>query len=111
VNETCSPKTFEQALTDLEAVVRELEEGKIGLEDALERYERGVGLLKHCYSLLRTAEQRIMKLTGLDAQGRPILEAFAAGAEEAPAAKAATTTRRQRDPEPLPHPDHPLFGQ
>jgi exodeoxyribonuclease VII small subunit len=68
--------TFEQALARLEEIVRELEDGQTGLEDALARYETGVGLLKRCYGQLREAEQRILHLTGLDADGKPILQPF-----------------------------------
>jgi exodeoxyribonuclease VII small subunit len=68
--------TFEQALTDLERIVRELEDGQTGLEEALARYETGIGLLKRCYSQLREAEQRILLLTGTDAEGRPVLQPF-----------------------------------
>ncbi len=71
-----TPKTFEQALADLERIVRELEDGKIGLEDSLARYEQGVALLKHCYGQLRQAEQRIVELTGMDAEGNPIFRPF-----------------------------------
>ena len=38
--------TFEESLAELDRIVRELEDGKLGLEDALCRYETGVGLLK-----------------------------------------------------------------
>ena len=38
------PLRFEQALAELESILRELEDGTTSLEDALERYERGVGL-------------------------------------------------------------------
>ena len=41
------PLRFEQALAELESILRELEDGTTSLEDALERYERGVGLLRH----------------------------------------------------------------
>ncbi len=68
--------TFEQALAELERIVRELEDGQTGLEDALARYEQGVGLLKGCYEQLRQAEQRILLLTGVDDQGQPILKPF-----------------------------------
>ena len=68
--------TFEQALAEVERIVRELEDGQIGLEEALACYETGVGLLKQCYGQLRRAEQRILLLTGLDAEGRPVLQPF-----------------------------------
>jgi exodeoxyribonuclease VII small subunit len=68
--------TFEQALAELECVVRDLEDGQTGLEGALARYEAGVRLLKGCYQQLRDAEQRILLLTGEDVDGKPILQAF-----------------------------------
>jgi exodeoxyribonuclease VII small subunit len=72
----CDKLTFEQALANLEEIVRELEDGQTGLEESLARYETGVGLLKRCYGQLREAEQRIMLLAGVDAEGRPILQPF-----------------------------------
>ena len=68
--------TFEQALAELERIVRELEDGQTGLEESLARYEIGVGLLKRCYSQLRQAEQRIQLLTGVDDEGRPMTRPF-----------------------------------
>ncbi len=68
--------TFEQALADLERIVRELEDGKTGLEEALARYEQGMALLRRCYSQLRQAEQRILELTGVDANGNPVTKPF-----------------------------------
>ena len=78
---------FEDALAELERVVRDLEDGQTSLEEALTRYERGVGLLKHCYGQLSAAEQRILKLTGVDAAGQPVLEPFAHTATVDPPAK------------------------
>lgn len=68
--------TFEQSLAELDRVVRDLEDGQLGLEAALNRYEAGVGLLKRCYSQLRQAEQRILLLTGTDADGQPLTQPF-----------------------------------
>lgn len=70
-------KTFEQALTELENIVQRLEDGDLGLDEALQHYEEGVGLLKHCQQLLQTAEKKIEVLTGVDAEGRPITQPFA----------------------------------
>ena len=70
------PLTFEQALADLERIVRELEDGTIGLQDSLARYEQGVALLKQCYGQLRQAEQRIQELVGADEQGNPLTKPF-----------------------------------
>jgi exodeoxyribonuclease VII small subunit len=66
--------SFESAVASLEKVVRELEEGQIGLSDALARYERGVTLLGQCQAILERAERRIELLTGVDGAGRPRTE-------------------------------------
>ncbi len=83
--------SFEDALADLERIVRDLEEGQLSLEDSLARYERGIRLLKCCHGLLRNAEERIRVLTGVDETGRPITTQFdpAAAEREAKAASAA----------------------
>jgi len=60
----------------MEAIVYELEEGRIGLAEALARYEEGVGLLRQCFGLLETAERRIELLTGVDAAGNPVVEPY-----------------------------------
>lgn len=67
---------FEQALADLQQILHKLEDGDTELEHALACYERGVGLLKHCYGRLREAEQRILQLTGMDDEGKPITQPF-----------------------------------
>lgn len=56
------PKTFESAITELETIVQEMETGTISLEQALERYHRGVTLLKYCQETLQGAEHRIQQL-------------------------------------------------
>jgi exodeoxyribonuclease VII small subunit len=68
--------TFEQALESLELVVHELEEGQIGLADALSRYEQGVKLLKQCFGLLEDAERKIEQLSGFDSAGNPLTTPF-----------------------------------
>ncbi|NBO93617.1 MAG: exodeoxyribonuclease VII small subunit [Planctomycetia bacterium] len=67
---------FEQALAELESIVRDLEDGRLGLDDALSRYERGIGLIQTCQARLQAAEQRIVMLTGTDDDGEPILQPF-----------------------------------
>ena len=68
--------TFEQSLVELEKIVRDLEDGKIGLDDSLRRYEQGVGLLKSCYGQLRQAELKIVELVGVDENGEPKVRPF-----------------------------------
>jgi exodeoxyribonuclease VII small subunit len=55
---------LEEALDDLERIVSELEEGKMGLEESLDLYEKGMSLVKLCNSRLEGAERRIESLTG-----------------------------------------------
>jgi exodeoxyribonuclease VII small subunit len=66
------PASFEQALEQLQAIVEELEEGQLGLNDALARYEQGVKLLRQCHDLLQRAERKIELLSGVDAEGNPV---------------------------------------
>jgi exodeoxyribonuclease VII small subunit len=66
------PLNFEDALKRLEEIVHALEDGEIGLTEALARYEEGVKLLRQSYELLERAERRIELLSGVDAEGNPI---------------------------------------
>lgn len=68
--------SFEEALASLEQTVRELEDGRLGLEDALARYEQGIQLIRYCHGRLQQAEQRILQLTGLAPEGEPVLQPF-----------------------------------
>jgi exodeoxyribonuclease VII small subunit len=54
-----SIKDFEAALTELDAIVKKLEEGDLALEKSLELYERGVQLSRFCHAQLEQAERRI----------------------------------------------------
>lgn len=74
--------SFEAALASLEAIVHDLEDGDLGLAEALARYEQGIKHLRHCYDLLEQAERKIELLTGIDAEGRAKTVPFA---EEEPA--------------------------
>jgi exodeoxyribonuclease VII small subunit len=90
-------ESFEESLDELEAIVTDLETGKLGLSDALARYEQGVGHLRVCQQLLERAERKIEVLSGLDADGNPISEPFddreASSLEEKAAARAERRTR------------------
>ena len=70
------PPRFEQALAELDGILRELEDGTTTLEDSLARYERGVGLLRQCYGQLRDAEQRVKLLAGMSEEGGADLKPF-----------------------------------
>ncbi len=75
-NPAQQPMKFEESLADLERILRELEDGNATLEESLERYERGVSLLRTCHQQLKDAEQKIRILTGVSPDGKPQLETF-----------------------------------
>ena len=51
--------SFEDALAELEQIVRGLESGQQKLEDAITAYERGAALRRHCEAKLAEAEARV----------------------------------------------------
>ncbi len=55
--------SFEDALAELEAIVRGLEEGKGNLEDAIGAYERGAALKRHCERKLNEARAKVDKIS------------------------------------------------
>lgn len=60
-----SEKSLESALDELEEIVRELESGRLSLDESLELFERGVRLVRICSSKIESAERRIESLTGV----------------------------------------------
>ena len=57
---------FEKSLNELEALVRDLEQGDLPLEKSLAAFERGVRLTRECQQALRQAEQRVEQLVKAD---------------------------------------------
>jgi exodeoxyribonuclease VII small subunit len=56
--------SYEAALSELEALVLDLESDEHALEDALAMFERGQVLIQHCAQLLENAELKIQELSG-----------------------------------------------
>jgi exodeoxyribonuclease VII small subunit len=54
--------SFEDALAELEQIVKRLEEGKGKLDEAITSYERGAQLKQHCERKLREAQERVEKI-------------------------------------------------
>lgn len=54
--------SFEDALAELERIVRGLEGGQQKLEDAITAYERGAVLRRHCEAKLAEAEMRVQAI-------------------------------------------------
>lgn len=63
-----SEMTFEQAMSELERIVTELERGDVPLEDSISLYEKGAELKKRCETKLKEAEQKVAAIT-LDENG------------------------------------------
>tara|TARA_B100000965_G_scaffold8464_1_gene6567 strand:- start:634 stop:858 length:225 start_codon:yes stop_codon:yes gene_type:complete len=53
---------FESSLTELESIVKKLEDENINLEDSVKSFEEGVNLVKECQKQLQNAELKIKKL-------------------------------------------------
>jgi exodeoxyribonuclease VII small subunit len=68
-------KSFEDAMARLDAIVAELEEDKLPLEQMLARYEEGVALARFCGEKLEAAEQKV-RLIAKKADGNVTLEEF-----------------------------------
>jgi exodeoxyribonuclease VII small subunit len=69
-NNTLVSLSFEEALAELENIVRSLETGQINLSDSIAAYERGVALKQYCESKLKDAQLKIEQIT-LDPSGDP----------------------------------------
>ena len=70
-------KTFEENITRLEEIVRQLERGDAKLSESMSLFEEGTKLLSSCQKMLDTAEQKVVKLSkGTDGkpEERPVEE-------------------------------------
>ncbi|MFH2058038.1 MAG: exodeoxyribonuclease VII small subunit [Pseudomonadota bacterium] len=56
-------KSFEQALKELEEIVKEMESGDLPLEEAVKKYELGIKESQYCLDLLDKTEKKIILLT------------------------------------------------
>lgn len=75
------PANFEDALSELESLVKTMEQGDMALEASLAAYQRGVSLLRYCQEKLGTAEEAVRVLEA--GELRPLaLDAPIPGANE-----------------------------
>lgn len=51
--------SFESAIEELESEVKKLEEGNLSLDEALESYEKAIGLVKICNEKLESADRKV----------------------------------------------------
>jgi exodeoxyribonuclease VII small subunit len=54
--------SFEEALEELEGIVRQLEAGRFRLDDSISAYERGASLKRHCEAKLAEAKAKVEKI-------------------------------------------------
>jgi exodeoxyribonuclease VII small subunit len=54
--------SFEEALSELQALVKTLEKGEAKLDEAIRAYERGAALKQHCERKLREAQAKVDKI-------------------------------------------------
>lgn len=60
-------KKFEDELADLEAVVMQIDSGELSLEDSIDAFERGVGLVRSLNQKLDEVERRVeVQVRGVD---------------------------------------------
>jgi exodeoxyribonuclease VII small subunit len=55
--------SFEEALKQLEELVRQLEKGESRLDDAIQAYERGANLKRHCEAKLAEARMKVERIS------------------------------------------------
>ncbi len=68
--------SFEEALAELETIVKTLEAGGQALDDSIAHYERGTALKKHCETKLKEAQLKVEKIIGTNEDGSPQTEPF-----------------------------------
>ena len=59
---TTAEAGFEQALSELESLVEQLESGELSLDQSLQQFKRGVELTRHCQGILEQAQQIVEQL-------------------------------------------------
>jgi exodeoxyribonuclease VII small subunit len=78
-----SKLNFEDSIKRLKAIVEQIEQGEIPLQDSLEQYEQGMALIKHCRGILQQAEKRIEKISKVDQDEPESAEAETEAEDEA----------------------------
>lgn len=74
-----SSQSFEQALAELESLVKNMDSGELSLEASLQAFEKGVGLIRQCQNQLQQAELKVQQL--LESEDGLSLTEFSNGAE------------------------------
>lgn len=64
-------KTFEEAMNELEDIVKKLEQGEVQLEEAIELYKKGMELSHFCHEKLQNAEKQLISVVNEDGELKP----------------------------------------
>ena len=59
-------KSFEEQTNELENIIKELEEGKLNLDESVSKFEEGMKISKECNKMLEDAEKKITILLNQD---------------------------------------------
>jgi exodeoxyribonuclease VII small subunit len=87
---------FETAMNRLEAIVEQMESGKLPLEDLIVRYEEGMNLVKVCQERLVSAEKKI-EIIGRNSAGKTTVKDFEPTQEAVSASGAAEPVETHDD--------------
>jgi exodeoxyribonuclease VII small subunit len=53
---------LESSIAEINKLIEQMEQGELSLEQSLEKFERGITLIKHCQKVLAEAEQKVQIL-------------------------------------------------
>ena len=62
-------KSYEQSMKRIEEIVEILESSELTIDESMKLYEEGVKLTAYCNKYLDSAEQKIIKLSAIEANG------------------------------------------
>ncbi len=94
---------FETAMDRLEAIVEQMESGKLPLEELIVRYEEGMNMVKICQDRLASAEQKI-EIIARNNAGKAVVKTFEPAPETAAPAQTAEPPQKE-----INHDDVSLF--
>ncbi|MGE7665691.1 exodeoxyribonuclease VII small subunit [Ureibacillus composti] len=64
-------QTFAVAMSELEEIVRKLEQGDVPLEEAIDLYKKGMELSQFCHEKLQNAEQQLISIVNENGEKQP----------------------------------------
>lgn len=76
--------SLEESLTEISQLIDTMEHSELTLEQSLQHFERGIGLVKHCQKVLTEAEQKVQILLQNQGELKPYEEEGFANNENQP---------------------------